>query len=482
MAVVDEHPTRGKAVRSWLAWTALVLFSVVGLAMCAGLVALSVFIWQFRSAYFESQRSVERLVAEIRAAGEPVTVGDMYAIHRVREGAADITADWMQVWNSFDPEDLSAELESLPLVAEGRHKVLAHTLDDAQRDQVAALLTEYAPTIELAFQAAKLQGECRYPVRFEDGVAGEVPVASRGAKSLTLLLDTKLRVHVQDGEVNRAIDTFSTMRSASASQKKHPSMLGHTGRAYILTRALEDANWLVNQTLLDDEQLACLQTEIEAIDFEDELTFALLGERQMDYQMFLSFRPPPVIELTEGDTTGRLTGQPHDCELLLEFLNRMVSASRLPAADAYAKAKNLSDELTRRRGSWTEIEAKQRSQSPSSISLDLVGFELASRIAALRDAVRVAVAAERFRRATGEFPPSIAEMVPQYLESVPSDSFNGEPLRGHASPEEFVAYSVGFNLRDDGGHEKETESMIDIVARVYAEKGPRTPDSSLPVE
>jgi hypothetical protein len=475
MAAADEQAPRGTAVRSWLVWTAIVVSSLVGLAIFVGLVALSVFIWQFRSAYFESQRSVERLVAEFRSAGEPVTVADLYELHRVSEGVPDITADWMQVWSSFDPEDLGAELESLPLVAEGRFRVLAHILDDAQHGEVAALLTEYASTIELALQAAKLRGECRYPVRFEDGVSGEIPPASRGAKSLTQLLDTKLRFHTREGETNRAIDTFSTMLAASASLRKHPSMLGHAGRCAILTRALEDANWLVNQVELDDEQLARLQTEIEAIDFDDDLTIALLGDRAVEYQMYLSFEPPPVIALTEGDTTGRLTGQPHDCELCLEFMNRMVSASRLPVGEAYKSAKELSDELARRSATWTDLETNQRRLSPSSISLDLVAFEIAPRIVALREAVRVAIAAERFRLASGKFPQSIPEMVPQFLDEVPNDPFIGEPLRMRAEKGELIAYSVGFDLRDDGGHEDDAVSMQDVIARVFAVKGPQKP-------
>ncbi len=64
---------------------------------------------------------------------------------------------------------------------------------------------------------------------------------------------------------------------------------------------------------------------------------------------------------------------------------------------------------------------------------------------------RVALAAERYRRATGDFPETLDRLVPDYLEELPHDPFDGQPLRYKVTDEHVVIYSVGENLTDDGG-------------------------------
>jgi hypothetical protein len=64
---------------------------------------------------------------------------------------------------------------------------------------------------------------------------------------------------------------------------------------------------------------------------------------------------------------------------------------------------------------------------------------------------KVALSAERFRLATGRLPTSLAELVPDYLEAVPSDPFDGQPMRFAVTDKGIVIYSVGEDLVDDGG-------------------------------
>jgi hypothetical protein len=70
--------------------------------------------------------------------------------------------------------------------------------------------------------------------------------------------------------------------------------------------------------------------------------------------------------------------------------------------------------------------------------------------ALLRCAV-VAVAAERYRLAHGDWPRAIADLVPGYLPAVPLDPFDDAPLRYRRTDSGAVIYSVGVDGRDDGG-------------------------------
>jgi hypothetical protein len=65
---------------------------------------------------------------------------------------------------------------------------------------------------------------------------------------------------------------------------------------------------------------------------------------------------------------------------------------------------------------------------------------------------RVAIALERYRLAHAEFPESLDALAPQFMEKIPHDIINGQPLHYRRTDDgQFVLYSVGWNETDDGG-------------------------------
>jgi hypothetical protein len=67
------------------------------------------------------------------------------------------------------------------------------------------------------------------------------------------------------------------------------------------------------------------------------------------------------------------------------------------------------------------------------------------------DLARTAIALERYRLARGEFPESLDALAPQFLEKIPHDIINDQPLHYRLDDGQFVLYSVGWNETDDGG-------------------------------
>jgi hypothetical protein len=58
------------------------------------------------------------------------------------------------------------------------------------------------------------------------------------------------------------------------------------------------------------------------------------------------------------------------------------------------------------------------------------------------------------------------ELVPTYIASAPRDPFDGQPLRFKRLTHGFVIYSIGSDLRDDGGSEgdpKKRTSAKDVT-------------------
>ena len=73
-------------------------------------------------------------------------------------------------------------------------------------------------------------------------------------------------------------------------------------------------------------------------------------------------------------------------------------------------------------------------------------------IAYLRTA-RTALAVMRYRLAAGRLPDALTDLVPIYLDTVPVDPYDGKDLRYEKLGVGFVVYSIGQDMRDDGGTE-----------------------------
>lgn len=107
---------------------------------------------------------------------------------------------------------------------------------------------------------------------------------------------------------------------------------------------------------------------------------------------------------------------------------------------------------------------------------------------------RLFLAAKAYRVEKGRLPERLDQLVPDYLDSVPVDDFDGKPLRYNAAKK--IIYSVGKDLRDDGGMTKKEyvdfrvkQSAIDpkyIGAeelKSYEDEYPgQGPDPSFPID
>ncbi len=70
----------------------------------------------------------------------------------------------------------------------------------------------------------------------------------------------------------------------------------------------------------------------------------------------------------------------------------------------------------------------------------------------LLEGARTAIALERFRRTHGHYPAILAELVPDFLDTLPIDRATGDPLVYHLNNGAPTLYSVGLNYTDNGGN------------------------------
>jgi hypothetical protein len=74
-----------------------------------------------------------------------------------------------------------------------------------------------------------------------------------------------------------------------------------------------------------------------------------------------------------------------------------------------------------------------------------------STLEALMDTARIGLAARIFRMREGRWPESPAALVPEFLDKEPLDPFSGKSYVYRAGQDGLLVYSVGANLKDEGG-------------------------------
>ena len=65
---------------------------------------------------------------------------------------------------------------------------------------------------------------------------------------------------------------------------------------------------------------------------------------------------------------------------------------------------------------------------------------------------------DTFRLAQGRAPKTLDELVPTYLDAVPIDPFDNQPLRYRLQEKGFVVYSIGDDESDDGATERHRDN------------------------
>jgi hypothetical protein len=98
------------------------------------------------------------------------------------------------------------------------------------------------------------------------------------------------------------------------------------------------------------------------------------------------------------------------------------------------------------------------------------------------DIERLALALAWFHGEHNRWPSDLKEIVPKYLKAIPPDRFSRNPLVYKAREDGYLLYSVGANLKDDGGVRGRRSDDGDIVAGVpHVALPPRdAPDASGP--
>jgi hypothetical protein len=336
---------------------------------------------------------------------------------------------------------------------------------------VLLALSKYDSTVEELRQASLLPYS-RFPV-YSDADHPFDTLLPHLAELKRCTQDLKLRAiaELQNGQSEKALADVKLMVRLADAIRTEPFLISHLVRIAIFSLTLQPIYEGLAEHKWSDAQLTDLDSELWKLDFLGDYEHSIRGERAAAVSALDYMR-------RTRDTTGIQGGDerhhPFNIGSLMPgaffYQNELTIAQMyqqydLPMVDleketvSPIQVHNLQTKADRDMNHhWWPYKIFARMLFPA---VENAVKKMAYAQSAT-DLARVAIALERFRLAHGEFPGSLDALVPQFLEKIPHDIINGEPLHyrrtddppsqsSGAASGQFVLYSVGWNETDDGG-------------------------------
>ncbi len=394
------------------------------------------------------KKNLQKEIAAIRAAGYPTNYEELDKYYSIPEGvpnAADIYT------KAFDAYQMSTEELADHLPVRGS-KVMADRRGPLDPNSVKAIISGLQAnkeTLEFLDKAVAIE-HCRYDVDLSQWA---MPNLFQRAMSNSHFSDIKycmqllaeqtmLFAHQGDGDA--AVKSIARQVALAESLKKEPILFSQLVRTACIAMSRMSVEYTLNRTTLTDEQLTSLQQQLNQTYQDDPMVMGLIGERCF---IISCIDDPQQLGLpTIPSGLMRITGvSDRNFLMSLKLLAQYIDAMKLPAQQRFTRCREISAEVDDLSIFYSLT--KMGMYSWKSIArIDL-------RVDAQVDCTRVALGIERYRLAKGSLPKELTDLVPQYIDKVPIDPFDGKPVRYKLTEPGYIVYSIGEDGTDEGGLE-----------------------------
>jgi len=466
--IIRPPPLPGKAPRNRpiLRWalSCLLLF-----------ILLAVF-WYIAGRLRDS-REVHRLEAEARKKGEPLTLAELARAYPPVPDPQNAAIVLIQLWAQEDPAYWSAFRAgrrplprrrehdydpALPILGRGSVKPPGQEMAAGAIQAMGTFLQEQAVHLATVRSALALP-RSRFPIKIEDGFAALFPHLSALETEARWLRIASLYAGDR-GELEEALSSIEAIVRLSDLLTDEPISVSQLIRAKCQQHAIDALEDLLSRKPLSAEQIDRAQRLVESINPQKMIQRSFVGERAMVLSVFEM--PAAVFadsaqSYTEGQSPKRdaavyglgmrfLAGiglKLGDKRLMLETLSRALQLAEDGSPVSFPSVQELA-RATDRKLEGFPPKTFSRFMMPG---VEKIFGRFLSLEARKRSAL-VALAIERFRFDHAEaLPEKLDVLAGPYLAGVPKDPFNSEPLRYRRLTVGYVVYSVGADLRDNGG-------------------------------
>ncbi|HND51880.1 MAG TPA: protein kinase [Pirellulaceae bacterium] len=339
-----------------------------------------------------------------------------------------------------------------------RYEAVAQSPPDQRMTpaDLAAFQQELQRVAPLVTQARKMAEfpEGQFPLAIPRDVLSLLLPDVQAGRRVAELLDMDARVQLKLGHQSEAASDCRAIFNCASALDGEPIAVSQAVRAAIVGKAVTLLERLLASTdALPSDDLAWFHRRLEAEHSYPMHVIVARGERALQHYLLGSLQagdvsPDLLVQIGFNDRSELPSPQ----ELRRLHLARLRSSTRwvdiaaLPAEQWSAPLDRLNE----------EHETDLQLQSPAAKKLFAFAMPRTLRLSPLRHAslTRTALAAlavNHFRAERGTWPTSLADLVPAYMNAVPNDPYDGEPLRYRRTTDGVVIYSIGPDGKDDQG-------------------------------
>jgi len=396
---------------------------------------------------------LSRRVRDLRAQGYPLSLEELNETYTLPPGADNAADFYLTAFSYHTGPDEDAK-ETLPWVGKAKAPKEPGPLDPNVLVCAEQFLAANEKVLPLLHDAVASE-VCYYPLDFTEVFGdGNVPWLTT-VRDCARLLQLEAAVACEQGDPNRAIASVEATMALGRSLNT-PVIIHHLVSLAVRATACRSAEWIVSRVSLTDDQLQRLASYVALPAKDEGLKYAFVGERCFGAGIFrgtvslAGHVGGPGIVMKLIVFPRKVLGF-HDRDMLsyIDLLQDYIDATEAPILEKIAKSNAIADGpgRTRRPGLLTRILEPAFSRI---VQLDV-------RHVAARRVALTALAVERYRLAEGRLPGSLSDLVPTYLEAVPEDPFDGQDLRFRRLATGYVVYSIGEDLSDDEGADRDAE-------------------------
>jgi hypothetical protein len=313
-----------------------------------------------------------------------------------------------------------------------------------------------------------------------------------GTLHFYLLFDVAKRAQENDAE--GAFRSAQAMFNSARALGDDHFLTVQMGRSVRGRQALHAAERVLAQGQVSEMTLESLQRLVEEEEAYPAFLTAARGERAvMDLLMErlqrgeVKLGPVRRLLASFGNRKLRHTGLERVDNFLLALPDSSIKMARAAFLDYTTECVEIAKlPIEQQDEAMKRLEAKHEDLPILAREFATLGFltKVAEQFRQSRAELRCAaalLAAERYRLKKGRFPISLGELVPAYLKKVPTDPYDGAPIRYRKLKHGYVIYALGPDGEDNGGNIVRTYPLpkgVDVGFRLWDVSQRRQPSEA----
>ena len=412
-AATDARPRR----RIWWFWVIASLLLLV-----------------FAGVHLIGRSRVESHLAAIRKAGFPASPEELNAWYSAVPPAENAAFGFIE---AADLVEAPTAASQLPVVGKAELPEPGATLSPEMREAMSLYLAANKDALETIRSAAQLP-KSRYTMDLRQGFSTLLPHLAQ-LKKLAQLLKLETIYASDRRQPDLAVRSTLDALALAHSLANEPLVISELVRMACVAITVSGLERTLSENALTDQQLRTLSEKLQQAEADGHagLTRALAGERSVGIDAF-SMPPAKMAALSGSGGSSdppqmafvalRVTGiQGRDFGFYLNTMEQFIKAAQMQFPDALQKARTATTTMEER---FQTVSGRLLIFSRMLLPALTKSIEKEARMAAQLRSAQLAIAIERYRIARGGgLPSNLGELMPTYLDQMPSDPFDGQPLR-----------------------------------------------------